>query len=272
MMKKLVLSIAISLSLTEECWSALNAHWKLQDNAASTTVVATVGSNGTLTGAGNTSASTGTPGPGTLLTRYLSFDGTDDRVVASTSNGGIVRNKAVVTLCCWFKVAAADTTGLHCLQYASVNGSGNARASIYINSTGQLISYARAGDAESAQNKVSTNSYDDDSWHHAAVVINYASDTITIYVDGSSVAQTGTISFTAAATSDTDSTNVILASSVSTERFKGKLADCRFYDSNESSNLSAIIAEKDLTGLIDPLSSSIPGNTIDPLTGTIPGL
>lgn len=253
--------------------AAITAQWKLQDNAASTTVVATVGADGTLTNAGNTSASSSTPGPGTLLTRYMSFDGVNDRVVATTSNGAATQNKALITLCCWVYTTTADTTGNHRILYAS-NGTaaGNTRVSIGMNTSGQITGIARAGDAEPGQTKTSSSSYDDGAWHHVAVVFDYAADAITIYVDGASVSSTGTISFTASATSNTAALSTTMASANTTDIFKGRIADCRIYDSDESANLSAIIAEKDLTGLIDPLSTSIPGSSNDPLTGTIPGL
>lgn len=245
-MKRLLFAIAF-FYLPAIANAALLGQWKLQDNAANSTVVATVGTDGVLTGAGNTSASTGTPGPGTALTRYMLFDpaSTFDRVVATTGNAAVVRNKAVVTLCCWFKTTTGDTTTTHTLMFASVNGSGNSRAGLYLNSTGQLLCYSRSADGDSAQAKLSTSSYDDGNWHHAAAVIDYAADTCTLYVDGSSVAQSGTIAYSLAASQNTDSTNVILGGGSGSEGFKGQLADCRFYDSNESANLAAIIAEKD---------------------------
>jgi len=69
---------------------------KLQDNAASTTVVAAVGSNGTLTGAGNTSASSAV-GPGGLLPLSLTFDGTNDYVDFPSVTG----SGTSATFICW---------------------------------------------------------------------------------------------------------------------------------------------------------------------------
>lgn len=230
------------------------AQWQLQDNAASTTVIATVGTNGTLTNAGNTSASSSTPGPGTALTRFLTFDGTDDYVACTTGNAAALKNKSFATLCGWIKLSTADTTAAaHRVVYLSTNlGAGSTRAGIHVNATGQIIAQARAGDGESLQTKTSTNSYDDNSWHHVAAVYDYAGDSITIYVDGTSVAQTGTISFTATATSNADSIAVNLATDVG-NYYKGAIADCRVYDSDESANFATIIAEKDSSSTIVPL-------------------
>lgn len=252
MRKRLAIILAAWLGLASVCSAALVAQWKLQDNAASTTVVATVGSNGTLTNAGNTSAST-TTGPGTLLTSALLFDGVNDHVSALTGNAAVLQNKAIFTMGCWFKCSTADTTGNHRLMFVSTGTANNTtRGSIQINTTGQILCYARAGDAEGLQSKTTTNSYDDNAWHHVAFVANIASDGITIYVDGTSVAQTGSPAFSATATENTASLGLTLANAFNVEPFKGSLADCRIYDSNESANLAAIMAEKDSATKISP--------------------
>lgn len=259
------------VGLQQSAFAALAARWNLQDNAASTTIVAATGTNASLTGAGNTSASSVTPGPGTTLTRAISLDGTDDYIYAFNGTSTATKNKSVVTICCWFKVSSADTTGNHRLVYITGN-TGNERAVIGITTAGIIFINARAGDAESNQQKLTSSAYDDNNWHHVAAVINYASDTITIYVDGSNVSQSGTISFTATATSNTDSSAVNLGSAALANYFKGQLADCRVYDSDESANISTIRADAGGISVIDPMSSTVPGVSRSPITGTIPGL
>jgi hypothetical protein len=244
--QKLLTAFAAWLSLAGVSSAALTAQFKLQDNAADTVVVATVGTNGALTGAGNTSATSVADGPGTLLTRSFLFTTGSDRVDSTTGNTGVVQNASVVTLCCWFKTTTGDTTGTHALVYASINASGNTRSGLFINSTGNLLCYARAGDAEAAQIKTSTSAYDDNAWHHAAVVINYAADTTTFYVDGSSVGATGTIAFTGTATPNTGSQHVTMGQANTSDTYTGKLADCRYYNSDESANLATIMAEADV--------------------------
>lgn len=242
--KYLLALLAWCLVLTPLAFADLpDAKHLLQDNAASTTVVAAIGTDGTLSGAGNTSASTYTPGPGTYLTRALTFDGTDDKVNATTGNSAVLQNKSVATIALWFKTTTGDTTGTHTLMIVGVNGGGLSRSGLFLNSSGQLLCYGRAGDGESAQVKTSTNTYDDGNWHHAAAVTDYAADTITLYVDGGSVAASGTISFTGTATANTASSNILFGGGVTNEYFKGQLADCRIYDSNESANIAAIMAE-----------------------------
>jgi hypothetical protein len=62
-------------------WSNLLDWYKCQDNAASTAIVnsAVGGTNGVLTGAGNTSASTST-GPGGAFPASIQFDGVNDHI------------------------------------------------------------------------------------------------------------------------------------------------------------------------------------------------
>jgi hypothetical protein len=64
--------------------SAQVQQWNLQDNAASTTVVAAVGTNATLVGGDNTSAKSST-GPGGSYALAFDLNGTDDGVDMSAS-------------------------------------------------------------------------------------------------------------------------------------------------------------------------------------------
>jgi hypothetical protein len=59
--------------------------WNLQDNAASTTIVAAVGTNGTLVGGDNTSVKS-TTGPGGSYPLGLDLNGTDDGIDVSGSS------------------------------------------------------------------------------------------------------------------------------------------------------------------------------------------
>jgi hypothetical protein len=242
---------------------ALVGHWTLQDNAANTTISATVGSSGVLAGAGLTSASSGTPGPGTVYSRYLSF-APNARADLTTGNTSGVQNKAFITLAIWFKVTTAQTTGNHRLVFSSTAG-GSTRCSLGINTSGQILAVARAGDGESAQTKTSTSSYDDNVWHHAAAIYDFANDAITIYIDGSSVSSTGTISFTGTATDNTTTTAILIGGAIGSEYFTGLLADGRIYDSNESANIGTIRAAAGLGATIEPLSGCIPGSDKDPI-------
>lgn len=272
-MKRLFLSLIICLCAAAQSWAAVAANWKLQDNAASTVIIASNGANAVYTNAGNTSAGTALDGPGTVLTRSLVFDGTNDYVLATTNNAGVLQNKAAGTLCCWFKCSTSDTTSTHRLMYVSTN-TNTTRAGFQLNSSGQIEAHARAGDGESFQTKTTTNSYDDGTWHHVAVVYDYANDAITIYVDGTSVAQTGTISFTATATSNTASAYVYLANDTSSFYYKGRACGFVIYNTDESANLTAIIDAKDTDDISSNLVLHIPcqdnaaSTTVDATVGT----
>lgn len=251
-MKKYLITLAVAFGLVPSIADAsFQGHWPFQDFSASTVVsiTGTTAVPGVLTSATNTATSSASPGPGTALTRSFLFDGVNDRVDATTGNTAILQNKGAWTLACWFKVSAANTTGDHRLMHLSgLTTSTTTRAAIQVNTGGQILGHGRAADGESLQSKTTTNSYDDDTWHHVAVVGNVVADTITIYVDGTSVAQTGTISFTAAATDNTASLAITFGSTGGgAEPFKGQIADCRIYDHElVSGDIATIISQRDL--------------------------
>jgi len=239
----------------------LLAQWKLQDSAANGTVVATVGSNANLQNANTNDIDVA--GPGTLLTSGLDFGAAN--VYINLGNTSITQNKSILTVCGFFKADTANSGTKYIFN--SNTGAGAGRLLIYMSSTGFLNVQARAGDAESDQVKTTSAEYDDGNWHHLAVVVNYAADTITIYIDGSSVSSTGTISFTASATGNTASSANYLATAGFAE-FTGALADWRVYDSDESANLATIIAEKDADSTPPLLSSAVLGTDGETLTLT----
>lgn len=91
---------------------SLIAHWKCDDNAASTTVVATVGTNATLNGGDNTSAKT-VAGPGGSITAGLDLNGTDDRIDITASSLAFASGSAF-SFSIWVKPKGANVrfTGL----------------------------------------------------------------------------------------------------------------------------------------------------------------
>lgn len=117
----------------------------------------------------------------------------------------LLRNINAVTVAFWVKTTA--TTNQRMFFVSSNTGTTTSRFSISHSAVtaGVLQVVARAGDGEGAQTKNATgNAINDGNWHYVSVVVDIANDTITIYVDGSSVSATGTISFTATSISDTD--------------------------------------------------------------------
>ncbi len=215
-------------------------HFKLQENAANTTITATTGTSTTLAGGDNTSTLSQADGPGTLLPRSLLFNGTDDRIVLSGGDAAIIKNKSFISVMAWVKISAVS--GTRSIFFSDNNSTFALRVHLFFSGTGAISCSARAGDAETTQTKVTSSEYDDGAWHHVAAVVDYANDAITIYVDGAAVTSTGTISFTATASSNTNFSTATIGG-VTSGYFNGKMADLRVYDSNESANLAAIIAE-----------------------------
>lgn len=86
--------------------AALVGHWKFQDNAASTTVVADVGSNATLVGGDNTATITDS-GPGGSFTRSLHLDGTADYIALPNMSSAFGGNTAA-SLTLWVKLDNAN--------------------------------------------------------------------------------------------------------------------------------------------------------------------
>ncbi len=239
---RLLICVTLLVALMPAFAGAANvAQWRLQDNAASTTVVATVGTDGTLTNAGNTSAST-TTGPGGTLTAALTIDDTNDYISVTTGNTAATQNVGVLSLCAWVK--PGTDTGERTMVYVQ-NASGTARADLSFQSNGAIRAGGRAGNAESFQSVTTSAEYDDGSWHHVLAVINYATDAITIYVDGSSVSTTGTPSFTATATTNDAATDMRIGSRLgsSTTQLNAPIADVRIYNSDESANVATIRAD-----------------------------
>jgi len=116
MMRRLfaiLILLSAPLALRADITTGLVGQWDCQDNAASTTVVATVGTNAALINAGNTSASS-VAGPGGSLTKALALDGGNDFITGAATGG-----TGAATIAGWFKV-----TSITANQYAIDWGSG----------------------------------------------------------------------------------------------------------------------------------------------------
>lgn len=229
------IAIACLLLLTSPCHAALIAHWKLQDDAASTTIVATVGSNGTLNSAGNTSASTA-GGPGTLLTKSIAFDGTNDNISVSIAMDG----SSPYTVCMWVRGDGASGTG-------SVNRlweDNQSHSGLIWNHTNASFNGTAYRFPDSFK-VAKFGTLNGTTWYHLAVVWN--GSTLRTYQDGVLVTTT-----TGATTNGTTTTSARIGSyNDGTQNFAGRIADVRVYDSDESANLATIMAEADAA---DPVS------------------
>lgn len=192
---------------------ALILRYRMNDNAASTVVHDSSGSgnHGTLTGAGNTSAST-TTGPGAPYTAALDFDGTDDRVAVGTP----IELTGDWSITAWVK-KDVDHSGLLCAADIADNFDmivlANAAAGIVSVQTGE-------------ENIVAELSYTPDTaWHHYAITFANSTDFFRLYEDGVEIA-----------THDLSDAESLIVGGVAgfavgpSAELNGKLADFRVYD------------------------------------------
>lgn len=210
---------------------SLVQHWKLQDNAASTTVVATVGSNGTLAGGDNTSVLSEADGPGTAFPRSLHFNGTDDYVDVT----GIVSfaSGAAWSVAGWMKFDNFTE------QQPLLGRSATDNHRVILATT---TSVAINGNSAGAGFTVPTVSAD--TWYHVLVTHTTGNATRVFWNGTESSSGSQTIA-------DTFAPNLIARSfggaTPPFNRFMdGKICDVRVYDSDESANVAAIMAEKNV--------------------------
>jgi hypothetical protein len=201
---------------------ALVEHLKCQDNAASTTVIATVGSNGTLVGGDNTSAKSEVDGPGTALTRSFNLNAIDDAVTYSGTTFG---DEVAFSFAGWAK--CADTNGQIFGHTTDNNRAGKiSDTSVRIITDGGATSFT-------------VPSLGTGTWHHF-LITRTAGNSVRVFVDkveSSSGAQTRGGMF------------VINAFGIAAGGFiDANVCDLRVYNTDESANVVAIYNEKDTAG------------------------
>jgi prepilin-type N-terminal cleavage/methylation domain-containing protein len=213
--------------------------WLLQDNAASTTVAAAVGINGTLTNAGNTAANAVT-GPGGIYSRALSFDGTNDYVEIAddaydfgaqsfslafwlSSNALDSSFRALIS-----KRTSTDYTGWTVYRRPNTGLNSN-RIAVEIASSNGGPYYTATGDSPISPGQ----------WYQVAVTVNRSSNLMTLYVNG--VAQAAVADITALG-NVSNSQNVQLAKEIGINTWNGSLADVRIYNRALSATEVAALA------------------------------
>jgi prepilin-type N-terminal cleavage/methylation domain-containing protein len=194
--------------------------WKLQDNAASTTVAAAVGGNGTLFGGDNTSILS-VPGPGGAYPLALQLDGTNDYI--SMAHAGAL-NAYPLTVTLWVKTGANDAA-YRGIVTKYLLGSGNGW-SLHYKSGDSLNWYFKdlSSHAFGGGDGISGGSIADGAWHHLAMVVSPSG--LQMYRDATpqgSIAWTGT----AGATSTTES---LMIGNLNGSKLNGAIADVRVYN------------------------------------------
>lgn len=218
---------------------ALTSFWPLDDNAASTTIVATTGSNGTLEGGDNTDAKDVT-GPGNLITAGLALNGTDDAIVVS---GFTLSAGSAGSISIWFRPDSFSIAYLIAANASNANGSISASDSTTIR--------IRPGISATGTN-FTVPTMSTGTWYHLLVAKD-ASDNYRVFLNGeesSSGTQVNTNAWAA----------ITRIGRNATAFAAGAFAYAKRFDTDESANAAALYAEG---------AASAPENVTPPaITGT----
>ncbi len=200
---------------------ALIQHWALNDNAASTTVVATVGNNGTLAGGDNTSVKYTVDGPGGSITACFDLNGTDDAVTITGAALNFASGAAwSVSAWCNFDATTGTIIGL----------SSQASTHRIIKSTdAQILVRGSSGGITFTTPSLGTT-----NWHHI-LVTHDTSNNVRVFIDGTE-SSSGTQAL--AGTFGPDS-----LARTSTAFYDGRLAWVKVFDSDEAANVGTLYAE-----------------------------
>ena len=195
---------------------ALIGHWALDDDAASTTVTATVGSNGTASrntsnlyiGDGN--------GPGaTLLNAGFDFD---DTIGDYVENLGNIANVSAATVCCWVKSSDATADTMIYFDDRDAGGSGLMLGRSFTQGTVWIFEPQRADQ---------TGTIHDGTWHFVSGTYN--GTTLRLMVD---LVEQDTASLSSASTDNNNQATIGCRSfNRPAAEMSGFLADVRIYDS-----------------------------------------
>lgn len=198
--------------------------WKCQDNAASQTVVATVGTNA-ATESGNTSALSVADGPGTALSRSLAIAGAAPAIDISAA-GVSFSAAAAFSFAVWIKFDAAAGIIL-----------GQAAASTHTIRKSNDTSVIVQGNG--GQLTFTVPSLGTGVWRHI-LVTRTAGNSVRLFADG------------VESSTGAQALNQIVAPNRVGNRnggyLSGRVCDVRVYNSDESANVAAIMAEKDAGG------------------------
>jgi hypothetical protein len=202
---------------------ALIQHWKLDDNAASTTIVATVGNNGALIGGDNTSAKFAT-GPGTQATGAQHLNGTDDAIDVSAASISFASG-VPFSIGTYFNL----DTGTAYRMWGRTDGfqsfiAANDATTVLVNLNGVTSSFT-------------VPNMGTGTWHHL-LVTKTAGDSVRAFLNGSE-SSTGPLTNANAFAP----THIGL---LTTQFHDGLLSWAKVWNTDESANAVAIAAEEDL--------------------------
>lgn len=203
---------------------ALVQHWKCQDNSASTTVIATVGTNGTLVGGDNTSDRSVVDGPGTAYPLAFDLLGVDEAVDISASSISFASGSP-------FSLMFWSEHDSNAVSFTGVSGSIGPSRIRKSNDTTIIYRGASGGDITFTVASMGLGTY-----RHIAITRD-SSDNVRCFVDG--------VESSTGALNNTTTFAPEFFGSSGTQFANCRIADVRVYNSDESANLATIIAEKD---------------------------
>lgn len=201
---------------------SLIAHYKLNDNAANTTVVASVGVDGTLIGGDNTSVLSESG----KISRALHLDGSADYVDISASPLDKTFASAQGSICCWAKNDSSTPAGYQYIIGRNAAGVNTGNIAIYLNDTTNKIG-GFVEDTTTTHSAPANNALADTNWHH--YILTWNSTEVAFYVDGVKQSSPGTgtelsadasLGFAIGSRSDAGATQC----------WDGLIDDVRFYD------------------------------------------
>ena len=158
------------------------SHWKMNDNAATSTVVDDIENNsGDFKDSGG-SINTSTGSVAGKIDTALEFDGADEYVEIPDSDD--LDLTSAFTLSAWIKTSAQDTY-IYIISKENNNvdneGDGNPVYDMYLTS-GKIRSTMRLADGTPAGNQYGTTDLRDGDWHF--VTVTYDGTTLRVYADG----------------------------------------------------------------------------------------
>ena len=199
---------------------ALVQHWKLDDNAANTTVVATVGNNGTLGGGDNTSVKQTSSGPGGSIAWAFDLNGTDDYVDIS---GATWSPAGPWTASLWVNLDGVTS------NFVAGRVASSYRYLRILNSTTIVVATSYS-DKSFTVPTMSTG-----TWYHVFIVKD-ASNNVHLYLNGTESSSGGLADYTGQWTLDAIGRR-------GTYYFNGRITQVRLWNSDESASVATWYAE-----------------------------
>jgi hypothetical protein len=165
------------------------------------------------------------------------FDGSNDGAGRITA-AAMLKNVSAASTSAWVSTSS-DTATFKYISEVTTTDIDDSRLQIRLSNTETLQCVAMAGDAESLQTASGSTTVQlvPGTSYHVACVVNYATDSIDLYVNGQLIADSGTIAFTATSTSNTDSARQSIGYSNGTTTsflFPGTIDEVRVAATNRS--------------------------------------